>query len=118
MGIRQLIAAAGAAAILAGAPAAFAQVNGPPPPAGPDPAAPVHAVGQAYLDRLAKLPDMNGVWLFTQPNKKVHVAIFDPTQAVVPDLFVAKRKDGWGIEINAATLPEGWTKFTAVVARA
>ena len=84
MGIRQLIAAAGAAAILAGAPAAFAQVNGPPPPAGPDPAAPVHAVGQAYLDRLAKLPDMNGVWLFTQPNKKVHVAIFDPTQAVVP----------------------------------
>jgi RNA polymerase sigma-54 factor len=29
----------------------------------------------------------------------------EPTQAVVPDLFVAKRKDGWGIEINAATLP-------------
>ena len=33
----------------------------------------------------------------------------EPTQAVVPDLFVARRKvaggDGWGIEINAATLP-------------
>ena len=29
----------------------------------------------------------------------------EPAQAVVPDLFVARRKDGWGIEINAATLP-------------
>ena len=26
-------------------------------------------------------------------------------QAVTPDLFVARRKDGWAIEINAATLP-------------
>jgi len=26
-------------------------------------------------------------------------------QAVVPDIFVAKRKTGWAIEINAATLP-------------
>ena len=29
----------------------------------------------------------------------------EPSQPVVPDLYVAKRKDGWGIEINAATLP-------------
>jgi RNA polymerase sigma-54 factor len=29
----------------------------------------------------------------------------EPARAVVPDLFVARRKDGWGIEINAATLP-------------
>ncbi|HEX4695046.1 RNA polymerase factor sigma-54 [Sphingomonas sp.] len=27
-------------------------------------------------------------------------------QAVTPDLFVARRKDGWAIEINAATLPK------------
>ena len=26
-------------------------------------------------------------------------------QAVVPDMFIARRKDGWAIEINAATLP-------------
>ena len=26
-------------------------------------------------------------------------------QAVTPDIFVARRKDGWAIEINAATLP-------------
>ncbi|WP_375397748.1 RNA polymerase factor sigma-54 [uncultured Sphingomonas sp.] len=26
-------------------------------------------------------------------------------QAVVPDLYIARRKDGWAIEINAATLP-------------
>jgi len=26
-------------------------------------------------------------------------------QAVTPDLFIARRKDGWAIEINAATLP-------------
>ncbi|MHA3840457.1 RNA polymerase factor sigma-54 [Sphingomonas aestuarii] len=29
----------------------------------------------------------------------------EPSQAVVPDLFVARRGQGWGIEINAATLP-------------
>jgi RNA polymerase sigma-54 factor len=29
----------------------------------------------------------------------------EPAQPVVPDLYVARRKDGWGIEINAATLP-------------
>lgn len=29
----------------------------------------------------------------------------EAAQAVVPDLFVARRKDGWAIEINAATLP-------------
>ncbi|MGH6614727.1 RNA polymerase factor sigma-54 [Sphingomonas sp.] len=29
----------------------------------------------------------------------------EPAQAVTPDIFVARRKDGWGIEINAATLP-------------
>ncbi len=29
----------------------------------------------------------------------------EPAHAVVPDLFVARRKEGWGIEINAATLP-------------
>jgi RNA polymerase sigma-54 factor len=29
----------------------------------------------------------------------------EPAQSVVPDLFIARRKDGWGIEINAATLP-------------
>ncbi|MEG3124939.1 RNA polymerase factor sigma-54 [Sphingomonas sp. GB1N7] len=29
----------------------------------------------------------------------------EPAQAVTPDVFVARRKDGWGIEINAATLP-------------
>lgn len=29
----------------------------------------------------------------------------EPSQAVVPDLFVARRGAGWGIEINAATLP-------------
>jgi RNA polymerase sigma-54 factor len=29
----------------------------------------------------------------------------EPAQAVVPDLFVAKTKTGWGIEINSATLP-------------
>jgi len=29
----------------------------------------------------------------------------EPLQAVVPDLFVARRKSGWAIEINAATLP-------------
>ena len=29
----------------------------------------------------------------------------EPSQAVVPDLFVARRANGWGIEINAATLP-------------
>lgn len=29
----------------------------------------------------------------------------EATQAVVPDLFVARTKAGWGIEINAATLP-------------
>jgi len=27
------------------------------------------------------------------------------TQSVVPDLFVAPRKDGWAVEINGATLP-------------
>jgi RNA polymerase sigma-54 factor len=29
----------------------------------------------------------------------------EPPQAVVPDLFVARTKAGWGIEINSATLP-------------
>ena len=29
----------------------------------------------------------------------------EPVQAVVPDIFIARRKDGWAIEINAATLP-------------
>ncbi len=29
----------------------------------------------------------------------------EPSQAVVPDLFVARTKSGWGIEINSATLP-------------
>ncbi len=29
----------------------------------------------------------------------------EPSQAVVPDLYVAKTKSGWGIEINSATLP-------------
>ncbi|MEO5938265.1 MAG: RNA polymerase factor sigma-54 [Sphingomonas sp.] len=29
----------------------------------------------------------------------------EPMQAVTPDLFIARRKDGWAIEINAATLP-------------
>ena len=29
----------------------------------------------------------------------------DRTEAVVPDIFVAKKPIGWGIEINAATLP-------------
>ncbi|MFM9828841.1 MAG: RNA polymerase factor sigma-54 [Sphingomonas sp.] len=29
----------------------------------------------------------------------------EAAQAVVPDLFVARRKGGWAIEINAATLP-------------
>ena len=29
----------------------------------------------------------------------------ETAQAVVPDLFVARRANGWGIEINAATLP-------------
>jgi RNA polymerase sigma-54 factor len=29
----------------------------------------------------------------------------EPTQAVTPDLFIAQRKQGWAIEINAATLP-------------
>ena len=29
----------------------------------------------------------------------------EPSQAVVPDLFVARTKAGWAIEINAATLP-------------
>ena len=84
MGIRLLVAAAGVAAILAGASSALAQVTGPPPPKAPDPKAPVHTVSQALADRLTKMPDMNGVWVFTQPNPKVHVAIFDPSQAVVP----------------------------------
>jgi RNA polymerase sigma-54 factor len=30
----------------------------------------------------------------------------EPVQAVVPDLYVAKAKQGWAIEINAATLPK------------
>lgn len=29
----------------------------------------------------------------------------EPMQAVVPDLFVTRRMDGWAIEINTATLP-------------
>lgn len=29
----------------------------------------------------------------------------EPAAAVVPDVYVARRGDGWGIEINAATLP-------------
>ena len=29
----------------------------------------------------------------------------EPMQAVVPDVFVARRKGGWAIEINSATLP-------------
>ena len=29
----------------------------------------------------------------------------EPAQSVVPDVFVARRKTGWAIEINAATLP-------------
>ncbi|WP_419808995.1 RNA polymerase factor sigma-54 [Sphingomonas sp.] len=29
----------------------------------------------------------------------------DPVQAVVPDLFVTRSRDGWTIELNAATLP-------------
>jgi RNA polymerase sigma-54 factor len=29
----------------------------------------------------------------------------EPAQSVVPDIFVAQRKTGWAIEINAATLP-------------
>jgi RNA polymerase sigma-54 factor len=30
----------------------------------------------------------------------------EPMQAVVPDLYIARAKDGWAIEINAATLPK------------
>lgn len=30
----------------------------------------------------------------------------DPVQAVVPDIFVAPRKDGWAVELNNATLPK------------
>jgi len=30
----------------------------------------------------------------------------EPMQAVVPDLYVARAKQGWAIEINAATLPK------------
>ncbi len=29
----------------------------------------------------------------------------EPAQPVIPDLYVARRKDGWAIEINSATLP-------------
>ncbi|MBY0581481.1 MAG: RNA polymerase factor sigma-54 [Sphingomonas sp.] len=29
----------------------------------------------------------------------------EPAQPVVPDIYVARRKDGWAIEINSATLP-------------
>jgi len=29
----------------------------------------------------------------------------EAAQAVVPDIFIARRKEGWAIEINAATLP-------------
>ena len=29
----------------------------------------------------------------------------EPAQAVTPDLFVARTRDGWAIEVNAATLP-------------
>ncbi|WP_448663042.1 RNA polymerase factor sigma-54 [Sphingomonas sp. CJ20] len=29
----------------------------------------------------------------------------EPTMAVVPDIFVARRGNGWAVEINAATLP-------------
>ncbi len=29
----------------------------------------------------------------------------EPSQAVVPDLFVTRTKNGWGIELNTATLP-------------
>jgi len=29
----------------------------------------------------------------------------EPAQPVVPDIYVARRKDGWAIEINQATLP-------------
>ena len=29
----------------------------------------------------------------------------EPAQAVVPDVFVARRGDGWAVEINSATLP-------------
>ena len=30
----------------------------------------------------------------------------EPVQAVVPDIFVAPRKDGWAVELNNATLPK------------
>lgn len=29
----------------------------------------------------------------------------EPSQPVIPDIFVARRKNGWAIEMNAATLP-------------
>ena len=81
---RMLIAAAALATVLGGAPAALGQVVGPPPPKTPDPAAPPRKIGEAFAARLAAMPDMSGVWTFTQPDPKVHVAIFDPSQAVVP----------------------------------
>jgi hypothetical protein len=82
--LRKALLIAVAATAVTGAVPAAAQVTGPPPPKTPDPAAPPRKVGEAYAARLAAMPDFNGVWTFTQPNPKVHVAIFDPSQAVVP----------------------------------
>ncbi len=61
-----------------------AGLSGAEPPRQADPNAPAHNVSQAYADRLMKMPDFNGVWDFTQPKHTVHVAVFDPSQAIVP----------------------------------
>ena len=84
MDFRRILATMAVTLCAGTAASAQGVVTGPPPPAAADPAHPVHTIGQDYADRLLKMPDMTGVWVFTQPNPKVHVAIFDPSQAVVP----------------------------------
>jgi hypothetical protein len=85
MNIRLTITAAAViTALLSSVPAAIAQVTGPQPPKKADPAAPVRRFDEAYAKRVMAMPDFSGVWTFTQLNPKVHVAIFDPSQAVVP----------------------------------
>lgn len=61
-----------------------AGLSGAPPPAKADPKAPVHNIPSEYAERLAHMPDMNGVWDYTQLKRTVHIAVFDPSQAIVP----------------------------------
>ena len=70
-------------------------------------------VARGDLNRLKRMCDVDGEDLADMIRE---LRNYDPkpgcrfggeaTQAVTPDLFIAQRKAGWAIEINAATLPK------------